>query len=83
MGLLTGEPRSATVIAREETQVLQIGKFSLKPILDNNPGLIKELSRTIEERRELLSQKENIHQTEADEEDKNVLRSIKKFFGLN
>ena len=28
MSMLTGEPRSATVIAKEETQVLQIGKFA-------------------------------------------------------
>lgn len=83
MGLLTGEPRSATVVAKEETQVLQIGKFCLKPIVDNNPALIKALSKIIEERRELLAQKEHQGKESVGEQDKNVFKSIRKFFGLN
>ncbi|CAN5842760.1 mechanosensitive ion channel family protein [soil metagenome] len=83
MGLLTGEPRSATVVAKEETQVLQIGKFCLKPILDNNPGLIKTLSRIIEERRELLIQTEHQDIEKVTDQNKTVFKSIRKFFGLN
>jgi CRP-like cAMP-binding protein len=84
MGLLTGEPRSATVIAKEETQVLQIGKFCLKPILDNNPALINTLGKIIEERREMLAQKEQHHdKAKVGEQDKTVFKSIRKFFGLN
>ena len=83
MSMLTGEPRSATVIAKEETQVLQIGKFCLKPILDNNPTLIKTLSNIIENRRAMLSETEHQSQEKSSQQNKTVFKSIKKFFGLN
>lgn len=83
MSMLTGEPRSATVVAKEETQVLQIGKFCLKPILDNNPKLIDALTKIIEERRAMLSKPEHTEVIKSKESDKTVLKSIRKFFGLN
>ncbi len=83
MSMLTGEPRSANVVAKEETQVLQIGRYCLKPILDSNPNLIKALSDIVEERRSLLTQKEHHEKKTTGEKDKTVFRSIKKFFGLN
>ena len=83
MSMLTGETRSATVIAKEETQVLQIGKFCLKPILDNNPNLIKTLSDIIEDRRAMLSETEHQGKEKVRQQDKTVFKSIKKFFGLN
>jgi CRP-like cAMP-binding protein len=83
MSLLTGEPRSATVIANEETQIIQIGKFSLKPILDNNPNLVNSLSELIEERRALLRQNEEEDVSTTAKRDKTMFKSIKKFFGLN
>jgi hypothetical protein len=55
----------------------------LKPILDNNPGLINALSKIIEERRELLTKKEHQSKEKTGEKDKNVFKSIRKFFGLN
>jgi small-conductance mechanosensitive channel len=83
MSLLTGQPRSATVIAEEETEVLQIKKKALKPIFETNPTLVKSICEIIEERRKLLE----THEQEASEshigKEKGVLSSIKKFFGLN
>ena len=38
MSLLTGEPRSANVIAEEESEVLRIDKNGLKPIFEGNPA---------------------------------------------
>ena len=82
MSLLTGEPRSATVVAKEETQVLQIGKFCLKPILDKNPKLIQTLSKIVEERREALEDKEHHIKEKIGKTEKTVFQSIRKFFGL-
>lgn len=82
MSLLTGEPRSATVLARDETGVLQISKETLKPIFEANPELVKAVYEVIEERREALSSEAV---GAADEEAKRktgVIRSIKKFFGI-
>lgn len=83
MSLLTGEPRSATVVARDEAQVLQIGKHCLKPILNENPNLINLLSKIVEERRAMLDEKEHHDKAKAAANEKTVLKSIRKFFGLN
>lgn len=83
MSLLTGEPRSADVIAKDEAQVLQIGKHCLKPIFDKNPALIQLLSKTVEERRAKLLAKEHHDDEKIRQKDKNVFKSVRKFFGLN
>ena len=54
MSLLTGQPRSATVVAEKETEVLQIKKSAIKSILQTNPDLVKSIVEIIEERKELL-----------------------------
>ena len=82
MSLLTGEPRSANVVATCETEVLQIKKDGLKPILESNPALVETICVLIEERKELIAA-----QADEDAEDKHVrrqgvMRSIRKFFGL-
>jgi CRP-like cAMP-binding protein len=82
MSLLTGEPRSATVIADEETEVLRIDKVALKPLFESNPQLVRSIGEMAEERRELLREiAEKAKETESEEE-KGLLRSIKNFFGL-
>ena len=82
MSLLTGEPRTATVLATEETEVLRIDKQAIKPIFEANPELVSSISEMIEERRELLrSLAEQTDQTEVLRE-KGLLRSIRRFFGL-
>lgn len=82
MSLLTGEPRTATVVAVEETEVLQIRKSAIKPIFEANPELVNAVSDMVEERRELLrSLVEKATKTE-EQEDRGMLRSIRRFFGL-
>ena len=54
MSLLTGEPRSATVIAEVESEVLRIDKDALKPIFEGNPVLVKSICELIDERRILI-----------------------------
>jgi small-conductance mechanosensitive channel/CRP-like cAMP-binding protein len=82
MSLLTGEPRTATVVAAEETEVIQIKKSSIKPIFEANPELVRSIGEMVEERREVLrSLAERSIQNEQREE-RGMLRSIRKFFGL-
>lgn len=82
MSLLTGQPRTATVIALEETEVIQIKKTSLKPLFEANPNLMIAICQIIEERRTLLV-------SEVTEEDSSeiaksgVLTSLRKFFGFS
>ena len=82
MSLLTGEPRSASVIAAEETEVLQIKKEALKPIFENNPNLVNSICELIEERRELLATLNEKTLEESQSSNKSVMDSIKRFFGL-
>lgn len=83
MSLLTGQPRSATVVAEEETEVLQIKKQALRPIFETNPDLMNAVCEIIEERRKLLKTHDE-HVEHADEQrEKGVLSSIRNFFGMN
>jgi small-conductance mechanosensitive channel/CRP-like cAMP-binding protein len=50
MSLLTGEPRSATVKAAEETRLLVLGKETISQLLHENRELADVLSRAIAER---------------------------------
>ncbi len=83
MSLLTGEPRSATVAAEEETEVLEIRSSALKPILEKNPTLAEAISSLVDERRELLSPDSTPDAASTEQRQKSVLNSLRKFFGIN
>ena len=83
MGLFTGESRVASVIAHEETEVLQISKETLKPIFESNPNLVQKLGEFIEERRTEITPEHEKVEKSVRKENKNVVKSIRKFFGLN
>ena len=84
MGLLTGEPRTATVVAEEETEVLEIDNLCLKPILEDNPELVDAFSELIEERRAfLVKQHHEEHETVKRVDKAGVFNSIRKFFGMD
>ena len=82
MSLLTGEPRSANVIAEVESEVLRIDKDGLKPIFESNPVLVESIADLVEERRILLTTVAQSAEEEQDETKKGVMKSLKKFFGL-
>ena len=82
MSLLTGEPRTATVVATEETEVLKIGKDAIKPIFEANPELVKTISEMIEERRQMLRSLAEKSLSKDEKEQRGVVSSIKRFFGL-
>ena len=82
MSLLTGQPRTATVIAEEETEVIQIKKTALKPLFEANPDLMKAICDIIEERRALLIQRDAAEEDKLQENGSGVLSSLRKFFGF-
>ena len=83
MALFTGEPRTANVVAMEETEVLEIGHAAMKHLFDTNPSLAESISLTIAERQADLARgseraaQTSLHETEG------LLSSIKRFFGLH
>lgn len=83
MGLFTGEPRTANVVAAEETEVLEIKHKAMKQIFETNPNLVESLSNEIAERRKGLKAKDERTDSQDDEEREGLFRTIKRFFGLN
>ena len=82
MSLLTGQPRSATVSAAEETEVMQIGKNAIRPIFEANPDVVSSIVAIIDERRTALKATIAAGEEDAEKTSLGVIRSIKKFFGL-
>lgn len=82
MSLLTGEPRTANVVAEEETEVLQIRKAALKPLFENNPELLRAISEIAEERRSLLPEPTTEPEQESETEPGGMMGAIRRFFGL-
>ena len=81
MALFTGEPRTAYVVAMEETEVLEIGHDAMKRLFETNPDLVESLSYIIAERRKGLVNKPEGRQEE--DESEGLLATIKRFFRLS
>jgi small-conductance mechanosensitive channel len=82
MALFTGEPRTANIVALEETEVLEIGHTAMKQVFNSNPDLVESLSHIISERRQGLAASEDVPGGNTDAS-AGILSSIKRFFGLN
>jgi CRP-like cAMP-binding protein len=81
MALFTGEPRTANIVAVEETEVLEIGHAAMKYLFQTNPGLAESISWTISERQAALA-KDSASAQPSIQETAGLLSSIKRFFGL-
>jgi small-conductance mechanosensitive channel/CRP-like cAMP-binding protein len=81
MALFTGAPRTANVVALEETEVLEIGHTAMKHIFETNPSLAESISFTIAERQAALA-KDSASAQPSIQETAGLLSSIKRFFGL-
>jgi CRP-like cAMP-binding protein len=80
MALFTGEPRTASVVAVEETEVLEIGHEAMKRVFETNPDLVEALSVIMADRRHGLEvQTDNGVPSEISA---GLLSSIKRFFGI-
>lgn len=82
MALFTGEPRTANVVAAEETEVLEIDHEAMRSLFENNPDLVESLSHTINERRAGLAASAASAAGEAETPDR-LLDKIKRFFRLS
>lgn len=79
MALLTGEVRTADVVALDDVVALEIGKDSLQPILHGHPELAQAISRKVMERRqELLT----VLDHDREKEELSLISRIKSYFGV-
>ena len=82
MALFTGEPRTANIVALEETEVLEIGHAAMKHIFETNPGLAESISWTIAERQAALEAGSLEASQNSTQEPAGLLASIRRFFSL-
>jgi small-conductance mechanosensitive channel/CRP-like cAMP-binding protein len=82
MALFTGEPRTASVFAAEETEVLEIGKGAMKDLFETNPDLVESLSHAINERRAALAARASTP-VSAEDTPAGLLSRIKRFFRID
>jgi len=87
MGMLTGEPRRATVIAVGETECWRLAKEKFREVLEERPAIAEEVSRILAARQvELAAAQEGIseetrrHRIEAAHG--SLREKIERFFGL-
>jgi small-conductance mechanosensitive channel/CRP-like cAMP-binding protein len=81
MALFTGEPRTASVVAVEETEVVEIGHLAMKHLFQTNPELVESLSHIIAERRTALAA--TAADRSVEEESVGLISSIRRFFGIS
>lgn len=86
MGLLTGEPRSATVLAKTDVECYQLDKASLEDIIRSRPSMAEEISRILALRQSELHLAQNgIAEAERTQVQSrsDILNKIRGFFGLD
>ena len=87
MSLLTGEPRSATVIAREHCGVLILGKRAVASTLEIDPRIAEDLSRSLAARRKdtretLETRRDEAATVAGIDDEQSLLKRIRTFFSL-
>jgi CRP-like cAMP-binding protein/small-conductance mechanosensitive channel len=87
MGLMTGEPRAADVVATSDVECFRLGKETFERVLLGRPEIVGELSeRLATQKMELIAAREGLDagarlSRHTEERDK-ILGGIKTFFGL-
>jgi len=79
MALLTGEARTADVVALTDVVAIEIGKHALQPVLVDHPELADALSEQIARRQEHL---DTFRAVSPEEMQGTVLSRIRDWFGL-
>ena len=84
MSMLTGDPRTATVRAVTDSQVLEIAAADIRRLAQANPGLLEHVSAVVEARRVGLAQAEASAAAAAEPavEPRSLLARIKAFLAI-
>lgn len=85
MGMMTGEPRSATVIARSDTECYRLDKQAFQGILEARPEIADEISHRMAARRTELTEvhTQAVANAQANQPThQQILDRMRRFFGL-
>lgn len=84
MGMLTGAPRAATVIARSDAECYRLDKAGFQDILRARPAIAEAISRTLAARQSGLRLAiDEAHAQAAPPRPETLLERIRTFFGLD
>lgn len=79
ISLLTGETRTANVVASTDVTAIEVTREALKPIMEKNPQLAAAITERVMERRQKLN--ESLSASDVDD-DLTIRTRILSFFGL-
>lgn len=87
MGLMTGAPRTATILARTDVECYCLDKASFEDILQSRPAIAEEITPVLVRRRAALnSALQDIDQVQREkmlsQQHTEILGKIRRFFGL-
>jgi small-conductance mechanosensitive channel/CRP-like cAMP-binding protein len=87
MGMMTGSPRSASVIARTDMECYRLDKDAFAGIMQARPALAEEIAHILVERRAELDSvlhhlDEQTRRQEKSSQHNELLETVKRFFGL-
>ncbi len=84
--LMTGERRSATIMAAKDTELYVIDKQAFSKIISANENLIEAIGRNLAKRRKMREVSEGVSQDDVkdtvQEDHKSLISKIKKFFSF-
>jgi small-conductance mechanosensitive channel/CRP-like cAMP-binding protein len=85
MGMMTGEPRRATVTARTNIECLRLGKSGFQSVLRARPDIAGEISAVISSRQGQLDEARKSANADADhgQQQEAIGARIRAFFGLD
>jgi len=83
MSLLTGEPRSATVVAAEDSLLIEVDRPTFAKLFSSDPGLARKLSDLLAQRRsELKAVALAAHDQDHAPEASRIFSRLRQIFGL-
>ena len=85
MGLMTGDPRAATVIAKTDIECYRLDKQSFQDIIETRPAIAEEIALVLAKRRAELDtaqQEVSNAETRISPRADDILLRIQHFFGL-
>jgi small-conductance mechanosensitive channel len=84
MGMLTGAPRSATVVAVTDVDCYRLDKVGFAQVLATRPEMVGDISTILAKRREgLLASIRQVKKSTVTAPPEDLLAKIKAFFGMN
>ena len=84
MGMLTGAPRTATVIARTDVECYRLDKEAFRGLLTTRPQIAEEISRIVAAREHASAEAHSAAALAASQREERgaLLEAIRRFFGL-